>query len=97
MTTLFIGETVDDAADAAGHEPGSSAGLAAAIASFGIDFEAERPGTVVLTDASDRAIAALLVATKLLIPVEAVVDARDAATPNGRVIGQLTATYTPAA
>jgi hypothetical protein len=96
MTTSFIGDA-EDPAQADGDEPGSSAGLAAAIESFGAEFEAQRPGAVVLTDASDRALAALLVATKLLITVEAVADARDAATPNGRVIAQLAAAYTPAA
>ena len=54
----------------------------------------ERPERVVLEDASEAALAAALVATKLGIPVEATTAASGASTVNGRVIAQLVASYT---
>jgi len=67
------------------------------LTAFEERFEADRPEAVVLTDDSDAALAAALVALKLLISVEAAPGARDAPTANGRLIGQLAGTYTPAA
>jgi hypothetical protein len=57
----------------------------------------ERPDRVVLADASDAALAGVLVATKLGIPVEAMPAASQAPTTNGRLIAQLAAAYTQAA
>jgi hypothetical protein len=51
-------------------------------------LEAHRPAAVLLADASDRALAAALVATKLLIPVATVgLDRTDGA--NERLLAQL--------
>jgi hypothetical protein len=49
---------------------------------------------VLLADDSEQALAAALVATKLLIEVRASEQARNPETANGRVIGQLAAAYT---
>jgi hypothetical protein len=57
----------------------------------------ERPERVVLADASDTALAAALVATKLGITVEALPAASEAPTSNGRLIAQLAAAYTQSA
>ena len=54
----------------------------------------ERPGLVVVVDPSDTALAAVLVATKLGIPVEAMPTATEASSANGPVIAQLASTYT---
>ncbi|MGH2986006.1 MAG: hypothetical protein ACRDLO_04880 [Solirubrobacterales bacterium] len=59
-------------------------------------LSADPPDKVVLADASDDALAAALVATKLLIAVEAAPAAMDPQSSNGRLIAQL-ATYTSAA
>jgi hypothetical protein len=74
----------------------SVGGLARLLVDFERSLSAEPPDRIVLADASDEALAAALVATKLLIAVEAKPDARDPQTPNGRLIAQL-ATYTSAA
>lgn len=89
------------------HAAGSSAALAAALVAFEADAEANRPGCVLLCDDSEASLAAALVATKLLIPIEALAAACDPATANGRLLAQLTAgqpapapqasTYTPPA
>ena len=49
--------------------------LAAALRAFESLFEAERVERVVLTDSSNLSLAALLVATKMLVPVGAVATA----------------------
>jgi UDP-N-acetylglucosamine 2-epimerase len=65
--------------------------LAAALVAFEAEFEAERPDAVVVADDSEVALAAALVATKLLIPLEATAQATAADSPNGRVLAQLAA------
>jgi hypothetical protein len=85
-------EPPEDAGD-----PGSSAPLARALVSFDAQVQATKPEAVVLADDSDAALAAALVATKLLITVEAVPGASEAASANGRLIAQLAGTYTLAA
>jgi hypothetical protein len=52
---------------------------------------------VTLGDASDAALAAALVATKMLIALEATPAARDSSALNGRLIAQLVPTYTEVA
>jgi hypothetical protein len=74
----------------------SVAGLARLLVEFERSLSADPPDRIVLADASDDALAAALVATKLLIAVEARPDALDLRTSNGRLIAQL-ATYTSAA
>ena len=59
------------------------------LRSFEESFSREAPERVVLADDSDAALAAALVAAKLLIPLEA--DASPAASVNGRLIAQLAA------
>ena len=66
----------------------ATAGIAAALVALEAEFEASRPETVVVADDSDAALAAALVATKLLIPLEATGEAM-ATSPNGRVLAQL--------
>jgi hypothetical protein len=56
----------------AGPDGGEIPRLAAALRAFESLFEAERVERVVLTDASNHSLAALLVATKMLVPVGAV-------------------------
>ena len=58
--------------------------LAAALRAFESQFEAERVERVVLTDPSNLSLAALLVATKMLIPVGAVTTPDDGASGDGR-------------
>ena len=48
--------------------------LAAALRAFESQFDEERVDRVVLADSSDLSLAAVLVATKMLIPVGALVD-----------------------
>jgi hypothetical protein len=74
----------------------SVAGLARLLVEFERSLSGDPPDKIVLADASDDALAAALVATKLLIAVEATPDAIDPRTANGRLIAQL-ATYTSAA
>jgi hypothetical protein len=71
--------------------------LARALLSFEAEFEAERPEAIVLTDASDAALAAALVGAKLLIPVRATDDAIEPASVNAALIAQLADAYTPSA
>jgi hypothetical protein len=65
-----------------------TATLAAALVALEDEFEASRPEAVVAADDSEVALAAALVATKLLIPFEASEAARTTS-PNGRVLAQL--------
>ena len=63
--------------------------------------EAERrvaehePEVVVLEDDSDFALAAALVAAKLLVPIEPRPGAIDPSTTNARLIAQIAPSYTP--
>jgi UDP-N-acetylglucosamine 2-epimerase len=66
----------------------ATARLAAALVALETAFEAERPEAVVLADDSEVALAAALVAAKLLIPVETTAGAATDS-PNGRVLAQL--------
>lgn len=66
----------------------ATARLTGALVALEAEFEAERPDTVVVTDDSEAALAAALVATKLLISLEAT-DAATTSSPNGRVLAQL--------
>ncbi len=77
--------------------PGTSAPLARELTRFEADALGRKPERVVLADDSDAALAAALVATKLLIPVEAVEAAMSPSTANGRLIAQLADAYTRAA
>jgi hypothetical protein len=63
--------------------------LASALVAFEAQFEAERPESVIVADDSEVALAAALVAAKLLIPLEATPEAIAADSPNGRVLAQL--------
>ena len=90
MSTLVV-----DAHAAA--EAGASSGLPGLLLHFERSLEADPPGLVVLDDDSDAALAAALVALKLLIPVKASPGAKNAASVNARLIAQLAGTYTFAA
>jgi hypothetical protein len=69
-------------------EKGEIARLADEMLRLEEALEAHRPAAVLLADASDRALAAALVATKLLIPVATVgLDRTDGA--NERLLAQL--------
>ncbi len=65
--------TVDDTYEGIPKPSGdaATARLAAALVALEQAFEAERPEAVVVADDSEVALAAALVAAKLLIPVEA--------------------------
>ena len=78
-------------------DPGSEspADLAAALLEAEREIDRLRPERVVLADDSDFALAAALVAAKLLVPVEAARPAIEAPSANGRLIAQLAGTYTP--
>jgi hypothetical protein len=72
-----------------GAAPLSIAELAGLLRSFEDELTRDQPERVVLADDSDRALAAALVAAKLLIPIEAKAGASGAASANARVISQL--------
>ncbi|MDX6584038.1 MAG: hypothetical protein QOI10_3222 [Solirubrobacterales bacterium] len=112
MTVIIVGdreaaaalaETLEIAAsaqvwaqeEAAGRD--SVVALARALTEFEVEAMGQELESIVLADASDAALAAALVGTKLLIDVSATPAARDASTANGRLIAQLAAAYTPAA
>jgi hypothetical protein len=63
--------------------------LAELLVAYEGSLVGERPECIVLADDSDEALAAALVATKLLIPLVARPAASEAATTNGRLIAQL--------
>lgn len=73
-------------------EPGSPAELADAFRDAERRMETEMPEIVRLEDASDQALAAALVAAKLLVPVSASHAASDPATANGRLIALIAGT-----
>jgi UDP-N-acetylglucosamine 2-epimerase len=81
---------IDDTYEAV-PEPASDAATArftGALVALEEAFGAERPEAVVVADDSEIALAAALVATKLLIPLEATAAAASDS-PNGRVLAQL--------
>ena len=82
------------AAAANDDDPGSSAALARGLTAFEAEVTGREPDLVLLADDSDAALAATLVATKLLIPVAAVAAASRPSTANGRLIAQLAEAYT---
>jgi hypothetical protein len=75
----------------------SVAGLAEALVACEAEMAGRQVDSIVLADDSDAALAAALVGTKLPVEVLAVAGAREARTPNGRLIAQLAAAYTPPA
>jgi hypothetical protein len=75
-------------------DPSSSAPLAQALTGFEAEVTGQEPALVVLADDSEQALAAALVATKLLIPVAALPAARQPSSANGRLIAQLAGAYT---
>ena len=77
-----------------GRGPESIATLARALVELEARLEHERPESVVLEDDSDMALAAALVASKLLIPIEASATAISGGSANGRLIAQLATPYT---
>jgi UDP-N-acetylglucosamine 2-epimerase len=82
--------TVDDSYEGIPEASASAATarLSGALVALEAAFEADRPEVVVVGDDSEVALAAALVATKLLIPVEAA-DGAATDSPNGRVLAQL--------
>ena len=77
-----------------GGPEGSSAGLAAALVALEGELEQSPPAVVLLADDSDAALAGALVATKLLVPGMALVEATAGEGVNARLISELAATYT---
>jgi UDP-N-acetylglucosamine 2-epimerase len=82
--------TIDDAYEGVPQTPGDAvtARLSGALVALEEALEAERPEAVVVADDSEVALAAALVATKLLIPLEAGAGAATDS-PNGRVLALL--------
>ena len=72
-------------------EVASVAGLARLLLEFERMLRDDPPDRVVLADDSDEALAAALVATKLLIPLDATASTRAPTSTNGRLIAQLVA------
>jgi hypothetical protein len=70
-------------------ETTSVSGLARLLLEFERTLRADPPDRVVLADDSDEALAAALVATKLLIALDATATATAPASTNGRLIAQL--------
>jgi UDP-N-acetylglucosamine 2-epimerase len=79
----------DFEAGSEGSGEGATGPLAAALVALEERFEAERPEVVVVADDSEMSLAAALVATKLLIPLEATAAATAPESANGRVLAQL--------
>jgi hypothetical protein len=65
--------------------------FAGLLRSYEETLSREQPERVVVADDSDSALAAALVAAKLLIPIESRLDASRPASANGQVIAQLAA------
>jgi hypothetical protein len=78
-----------------GGDAPTSGALAATLVAIERRLEHERPDAVLLADASDTALAAALVGTKMLIPIGLLDGARTSATENGRVLAQLGETDVP--
>jgi hypothetical protein len=72
---------------------GSSTALAGLLVELERELERDRPATVVLADDSDAALAAALVATKLLIDVELADGVAGADSINARLVTQLATSY----
>ncbi len=70
---------------------GATALLAVALTALEAEFQASPPDLVVAADDSEVALAAALIATKLLIPLEATAEATGSSSPNARVLAQLAA------
>lgn len=68
--------------------------LARALALLEADLRSQECDSVLLADDSEAALAAALVATKLVIEVDAVAGARNPESANGRLIIQLAGAYT---
>jgi len=79
-----------------GEPADSSAPLARDLARFEAEALVRRPESVLLADGSDAALAAALVAAKLLIPLAATEAAMRRSSANGRLIAQLADAYTRA-
>ena len=79
-------ELVVEAVGAARVSTREFAGL---LRSYEHTLSADPPDRVVLADDSDAALAAAIVASKLLIPLESRVNASEAANPNGALIARL--------
>jgi len=79
-------ELVVEAIGAPRVSPREFAGL---LRSYEHTLSADPPDRVVLADDSDAALAAAIVASKLLIPLESRVNASEAANPNGALIARL--------
>ena len=75
-------------------EPGSSAMLARCLVALEEALERDPPAVVVVADDSDAALAATLVASKLLIPVEIADESGAGESVNARLISQLAGAYT---
>jgi hypothetical protein len=75
-----------------GPERVSTARFAELLRAFEATLSEGRPERVVLADDSDCALAAALVAAKLLIPIESTAGASQSASANAAVIAQLAAT-----
>jgi hypothetical protein len=73
---------------------GSSATLARCLVALEGVLERDRPDGVVVVDDSDAALAATLVASKLLIPIEIAEEAAAGESVNARLISQLAGAYT---
>jgi hypothetical protein len=82
----------DDAESAAE----SSAELGRFLIELERELDVDRPAAVLVADASDAALAAAIVAAKLLIPVVAAEPARAGDGVNSRLISQLAPAYTAA-
>ncbi len=98
--TLVEGRETDANIELWAPEPvdaADTAGLAAALVAFEAEVAGRQVESIVLADDSDAALAAALIGTKLPVDVYAVAAAREAPSPNGRLIGQLAAAYTPPA
>jgi hypothetical protein len=67
----------------------STSEFAGLLRSYEEALTRDEPERVVVGDDSDAALAAALVAAKLLIPIESRIDASGAASANGLVIAQL--------
>jgi hypothetical protein len=89
-SVLFVNpigkELVVEAVGAARVSTREFAGL---LRSYEHTLSADPPDRVVLADDSDAALAAAIVASKLLIPLASRVNASDAANPNGALIARL--------
>jgi hypothetical protein len=75
--------------EAVGSPSVSTGEFAGLLRSYEHTLSADPPDRVVLADDSDAALAAAIVASKLLIPLESTVNASEVANPNGALIARL--------